>query len=317
MSRLGYSVTRKIDAQAARTGRQSRVRVRKSAAEQIADAAIYGSLGLLAFIVVYPLYYMLIVSVSNGVFVMRGDVFLAPIGLNFATYQIILDDPVIARAYLNTIIYTTLGTGIALTMTALCAYPLSRRDFFGRPVYTLLVVFTMFFEGGIIPSYMIVHGLGFIDTLWAIVIPPAIIVWYMIIMRTFFQQIPAELHESAYIDGANDLRVFARIVLPISTPVIATMVLFYAVWHWNSFFPALLYLNRKARFPMQLIMRNIVVSGSMADQVEAMSGGTAIAVTGLNIKYAVIFITITPILIFYPFIQRYFVKGMLVGSLKG
>ena len=293
------------------------MKLRKSAGERIADVVIYGSLGLLAFIIIYPLYYMLIVSVSNGVFVMRGDVFLAPIGFNLATYQIILDDPVIARAYLNTMIYTTLGTIIALAMTSLCAYPLSRRDFFGRPVYTFLIVFTMFFEGGIIPSYMIVHGLRFIDTLWAIVIPPAINVWYLIIMRTFFQKIPAELHESAYIDGANDLRAFARIVLPISTPVIATMVLFYAVWHWNSFFPALLYLNRKARFPMQLIMRNIVVSGSMADQVEAMSGGTAIAVTGLNIKYAVIFITITPILIFYPFIQRYFVKGMLVGSLKG
>lgn len=293
------------------------MRVRRSPAETAFDAAIHLALLALCFTILYPLYYMLIISVSDGLSVMRGDVTWLPINANLETYKVVLKDPSILGSYLNTLVYTSLGTVIAVAMTALCAYPLSRPGFYGRPVYARLIIFTMFFEGGIIPSYMVINGLGLIGTLWAIVLPPAINVWYMVVMRTFFQQIPGELHESAHIDGANDLSVFLRIVLPISTPVVATMVLFYAVWHWNSFFPALLYLNRKASYPMQLILRNIVVSGAMAEQTEMMSGQSTILITGLNVKYAVIFVTIAPILAVYPFVQKYFVRGMLAGSLKG
>ncbi len=293
------------------------MRMRRSPAEIAFDVLIHAVLLALCFAILYPLYYMLIVSVSDGLSVMRGAVSWLPINANLETYKVVLRDPSILGSYMNTIVYTSLGTAIAVALTALCAYPLSRQGFYGRPLYARLIIFTMFFEGGIIPSYMVIHRLGLIDTLWAIVLPPAINAWYMVVMRTFFQQIPNELHESAHIDGANDLAVFARIVLPISTPVVATMVLFYAVWHWNSFFPALLYLNRKASYPMQLIMRNIVVSSSMAEQTEMLSGETSIIITGLNVKYAVIFITVAPIITVYPFIQKYFVKGMLVGSLKG
>lgn len=291
-----------------------RRKIKKS--ELLFDAINYALMLAVTFVIIYPLYYMLIVSLSDGISVMRGDVKYFPVNFNIETYTHILDDPSILQAYFNTILYTSTGTFIALVMTALCAYPLSRPNFYGKSLYIRVVVFTMFFQGGIIPSYIVVNGLGLINTIWAIVLPPAIVVWYMIIMRTFFQQIPNELHESAFIDGANEITVFAKIVLPISTPVIATMTLFYAVWHWNSFFPALLYLNQKVKYPMQLIMRNIVVSGAMADQMEDVSA-SAIMITELNVKYAVIFVTITPILFAYPFIQRYFMKGMLVGSLKG
>lgn len=269
--------------------------------------------------ILYPLYNMLIVSLSDGQAVMRGDVKLFPIGFTLATYKVILADSSIVRAYANTLLYTSSGTVIALVLTTLCAYPLSRKKFYGRTVFTTIIVFTMFFEGGIIPNYMLIKDLGMLNTMWAIVIPPAINVWYMIIMRTFFQQIPNELHESAYVDGANDLQIFWRIILPLSIPVLATMVLFYAVMHWNSFFPAMLYLNEKAKYPMQIIMRDMVIQGDLSDTQGAAAEVSAAGsrITGLNIKYAVIFVTILPILIVYPFIQKYFVKGMMAGSLKG
>lgn len=176
----------------------------------------------------------------------------------------------------------------------------------------------MFFDGGMIPKYLIIEKLGLINTMWALIIPPAINVWYMIIMRTFFQAIPESLHESAYMDGANDLILFFKIVLPLSIPVLATMCLFYAVMHWNSFFPALIYLTDGAKYPVQLILRNIVIVGDMTQQSDAIGNSSSdFLVTAANIRYAVIFITILPIISVYPFIQKYFVKGIMVGSLKG
>jgi putative aldouronate transport system permease protein len=273
-------------------------------------------LALLCIAILYPLYYLLIVSISDGFAVTRGEVKLWPVGPSLAAYKVILMDPSIITAYGNTILYTVSGTVINVALTALCAYPLSRGKFYGRTFFTAFVIFTMFFEGGIIPNYLVVNGLGMINTIWAIVIPPAISVWYMIIMRTFFQQIPNELYESAYMDGANDLTAFLKIILPLSVPVLATMVMFYAVWHWNSFFPALLYLNEKENYPVQLIMRNMVIDGTITG-AESAAASADVNVTGLNIKYAVIFITILPILTVYPFIQKYFIRGMMVGSLKG
>lgn len=270
------------------------------------------------FIIIYPLYYMLIVSISDGIPVSQGLVKFFPIDINFQTYKIIFEDPSILRSYFNTIIYTSLGTLINLILTALCAYPLSRNTFYGRQIFTFFIVFTIFFHGGLIPNYLVVNNLGLLNTIWAIVLPPAINVWYMIIMRTFFQGIPNEIHESAYMDGANDLVVFFKLILPLSMPVLATMVMFYAVWHWNSFFPALIYLNQKEMYPVQIIMRNIVIAGDMAAQSDKIGGSASdTMVTAANIKYAVIIITILPIVMVYPFIQKYFVKGVMVGSLKG
>ncbi len=273
-------------------------------------------LTIFCLLVIYPLYYMLIISISDGFAVIRGEVTVIPKDINLNAYKAILSDEYIPRSYLNTIIYTLVGTFINLVMTALCAYPLSRKNFYGHRIFTVLVVFTMFFDAGMISNLMVVNQLGIKNSLWAIVLPPAINVWYMIIMRTFFADIPNELHESAYIDGANDLTIFFRIILPLSKAVIATMILFYAVWHWNSFFPALIYLDDRMLYPMQLVLRNIVL-GSDAGAAGALSIGSDSAVMGQNIKYAVIFITVLPILIVYPFAQKYFVKGVMVGSLKG
>lgn len=272
---------------------------------------------LIVLITLYPLYNVLIVSVSDGSAVMRGEVTLLPKGINWKTYEIVFQDSSIMRSYLNTILYTAGGTLINLAMTALCAYPLSRSTFYGRNLFSLAIVFTMFFDGGLIPRYLVVDALGLVDTVWAILIPPAISVWYLILMRTFFQSIPEALHESAYMDGAGELKVLTRIVLPLSVPILATMTLFYAVWHWNSFFPALIYLNDKTMYPLQIILRNIVIQGDMAAQSNMMGGELGLQVTAQNIKYAVVIIAIAPIVTLYPFLQKYFVKGIMIGSLKG
>jgi putative aldouronate transport system permease protein len=272
-------------------------------------------LGLI-FIMLYPLYYMAIISISNGGAVSRGEVGFFPVDITWKAYEIIFSDAPIVRAYANTLLYTSVGVAINLVLTALCAYPLSRKQFYGREIFALLIVFTMFFDGGMIPRYLVVNQLGLLDSIWAIVLPPAINVFYMVMMRTFFQAIPDALHESAYMDGANDWLVFRKIVIPLSGPLMATMTLFYAVWHWNSFFSALIYLNESSRYPIQMILRNIVIQGDMSAQSTEMSGVMGTLVVDQNIKYAVVIITILPILLLYPFLQKYFVKGSMIGSLK-
>lgn len=286
---------------------------RETRGDKIFSFCVYILLALVCLIVIYPLYYMFIVSISNGYAVIRGEVTLLPKGVNLGAYQYMLSDRYVPRSYLNTLIYTVFGTLINVVMTALCAYPLSRRKLCGRGFFTLLIVFTMFFDAGIISNFMVVLSLGIKNTIWAILLPPAINVWYMIIMRTFFQGIPEELHESAYIDGANDLVIFARIILPLSKAVLATMVVFYAVWHWNSFFPELVYLDDRMLYPMQLILRNMLLESDAGSATVS----SDVAVMGRNIKYAAVFITVLPILVVYPFAQKYFVKGVMVGSVKG
>ena len=289
------------------------VATRETRGDRAFTAGVYVVLAVLCLIVIYPLYYMLIVSVSDGYAVIRGEVSLLPKGVNFGAYSYVLGDRYIPRSYLNTVIYTVFGTLINVVMTALCAYPLSRKKLFGRGFFTMMIVFTMFFDAGIISNFMVVLSLGIKNTIWAILLPPAINVWYMIIMRTFFSDIPEELHESATIDGANDLTVFLRIILPLSKAVLATMVVFYAVWHWNSFFPALVYLDDRMLYPMQLILRNMLLESDAGSATVS----SDLAVMGRNIKYAAVFITVLPILVVYPFAQNYFDKGVMVGSVKG
>lgn len=287
---------------------------RESPSDHVFSAVRTIILVIFCLLILYPIYYMFIVSISDGFSVLRGEVSLYPIGINLDAYKTILSDEYIPRSYLNTVIYTVLGTLISLVMTSLCAYPLSRRNCFGRGAMAMFVVFTMFFDAGMVSNLMVVNSLKIGNTLWAIVLPGAINVWYMVIMRTFFDSIPVEIYESAYIDGANELTIFVRMVLPLSKSIIATMILFYAVGQWNSFFPALIYLNDRELFPMQLVLRNIVLG---SDSAGSQSVSTDTAVMGQNIKYAVIFITVLPILVVYPFAQKYFVKGIMVGSVKG
>lgn len=291
---------------------------RKTKPDLIVEIVNIAVLALVCLIVAVPIYYMLVVSLSDGYAVMRGEVGLIPVKPALTSYRAVLSNPDIPRSYLNTVLYTVVGTIVAVAMTACCAFPLSRKKFFGRNFFTFLIVFTMFFDAGMISNFMVVDKLRLTNTLWAIVLPGAINAWNMVIMRTFFQQIPEEIFESAHLDGANDLIVFFQIVLPLSVPTIATMILFYAVSHWNSWFPALVYLDDKGKYPVQLIMRNIVLSGettAMSSAASALTGDLGAITT--NIKYAVVFITMLPILCIYPFVQKHFVKGVMVGALKG
>ncbi|TXK77640.1 carbohydrate ABC transporter permease [Paenibacillus sp. N3.4] len=272
---------------------------------------------ILIFVTIYPLYYMAIVSVSSGVAVQSGEVFLFPIEFTVKAYAIVMDDHAILRSYMNTLLYTSLGVCVNLLMTTLCAYPLSKKYLYGRSLFAFFIVFTMFFDGGLIPRYTVVHSLGMVNTIWALLIPTAINVFNMILMRTFFEEIPEALYESATMDGAGEIRVLWRIVLPLSLPVMATMFIFYAVAHWNSFFPALIYLNDKKLFPLQILVRNIVIQGELASQATETGSTEGITMMAQNIKYAVVFVVILPILLVYPFVQKYFIQGAMLGAVKG
>ena len=269
----------------------------------------------LAFITLYPMYNIFIVSISSAEYIYAGAVSFIPKGNNFDAYRMVFKNDSIWRSFGNSILYTTVGTAINVVCSAMCAYPLSRKDFYGRGFFTLFVAVTMFISGGMIPSYLVVNQLRLINTMWAIVLPGAISTYNMIIMRTFFQNLPVSLQESAYLDGANDITILFKVVLPLSMPIIATMTLFYAVGHWNSYFNAMIYLNSKSKFPLQVLLREIVVAGNMADESSDLTSN--INIIAINFKYAVIVITVVPILVVYPFLQKHFTKGVMIGAIKG
>ena len=272
---------------------------------------------LITLITFYPLYYVLITSISNGMMVMQGKVRLYPIGVTFDSYKSITSDPQLFRSLWNSVLYTVVGTLINIIMSCLCAFPLSRRTFSGKKFFTGMIVVTMFFSGGMIPSYLVVKELGLMDTMWAIVLPVAINTYNMIIIRTSFQSLPESLFESAQLDGANDFTILFRIALPLSKAVLATMVLFYSVSHWNSYFSAMLYLDSKDKYPLQIILRNKLISGLFSEEASQSGGSTSFTVTDSTLRAAVIMFTTLPILVVYPFVQKYFVKGVMIGSLKG
>ena len=279
------------------------------------DIANYAFLAIIGFITLYPMWYILIVSVSSAQNINLGNVHFLPKGFNLEAYKIVFENDRIWRSYANTLLYTTSGTLINVLLTAMCAYPLSRTDFFGRKPLTVFITLTMFVSGGMIPLYLVVMKLKLINTMWAIVLPPAISTYNMIVMRTSFSAIPISLTESAYLDGANDIQIFSKIILPLSKAILATMTLFYAVSHWNSFFPAMLYLNDQAKYPVQVLMRDIVIAGDMTSDAGSVSGSVNIVAT--NYKYAVIIISMIPILLVYPLLQKHFTKGVMIGAVKG
>lgn len=290
---------------------------RSSTAFNIFNTALMCFMMLL---VLYPIYYMIIVSVSNSTAVMTGQVRFLPVGFHLDVYKQFLTDSYFLTTYRNTAIITVLGTTINIFMSTLCAYPLSRKDFYGGGVITGFVTFTMFFSGGMIPTYLLVNKLRLLNTYWSVVLPGAINVFNMIIMRTSFQGLPVELNESAYIDGANDLQILWKIVLPLSKPILATMVLFYAVAHWNGYVHAMLYFTDKNMYPIQLYVRSLVLSGMTemtSLSMELTTGADAFNVAQRSIQYGVIIAATLPILLIYPFISKYFEKGVMIGSLKG
>ncbi|THF83529.1 carbohydrate ABC transporter permease [Cohnella fermenti] len=259
---------------------------------------------------------MIAVSLSGTVPVLKGQVFFWPKAFTLNTYKAVFDNPEIGRAYLNTIVYTVLGTAISLLITAAGAYALSKREMMFRRGFMVIVTITLFFSGGMIPTFLVVRSYHLIDTIWAMILPGAISTWNLIVMRTFFSGMPQEVEESGKIDGLNDIGIFFRLVLPLSKAIIATVGLFYGVAIWNNFFSALLYLRDADLFPLQIIVRNMVLQGASGANGAGNVGGDSMIIDE-SLKYATIIVTTVPILLVYPFLQKYFAKGALIGSVKG
>jgi ABC-type glycerol-3-phosphate transport system permease component len=271
-------------------------------------------------IVAVPLIYIVANSFSSASAVSAGRVLLWPIEPSLRGYKEAFSDPLIMKGYLNSFIYAIGGTLISVTLTIAIAYPLSRRTLFGRNVIMSALLFTMLFSGGLIPTYLVVQDLGMLNTRWAMVIPSAIGVWQVIIARTFFRStIPDELYEAATIDGAGDLRFLWSIVLPLSKPVIAVIALMYAIFQWNSYFDALIYLKDPGLYPLQIVLRNVLILNTMTGSTTTTSLAQQLEQQQLAnvLKYALIVISSLPVLIIYPFVARHFTKGVMVGAVKG
>ena len=297
----------------------ARIKKNRSTGDVVFLTLNYLFLTLMFVIVAYPLVYITSASFSDHRAVVSGKVWLWPVQPTLKAYIAIFNSPKIPRGFANAIFYTFFGTLVNLAMTVLGAYPLSRRDFYGRNVITGYFVFTMLFSGGLIPLYLLVRSLGMIDSRLAMIIPPAMSVWYVIIARTYFQaNLPVELHESANLDGCSDFRFILKIVLPLSKPILAVMVLYYAVGHWNSYFNALIFLKSDKLFPLQIVLRNILILNQkdplMTQDVELLVLRQGLAEL---LKYAIIVFASVPMLLLYPFVQKYFIKGIMIGALKG
>lgn len=275
---------------------------------------------VLAFVVVAaPLINVLASSFSTPGAVIKGQVSFWPIGFNLDAYKQIFQSRMLLTGYKNSIIYTLVGTVINIVMTIMAAYPLSVKDFVGRKVLTGLFVFTMIFTAPLIPTYMNIEQLNLLDSIWAMVLPGAISVYNLIIARTFFQNsIPDEMIEAAHLDGADDICIMTKMVLPLSKSIIAVLVLYYAIAHWNSYFDAYIYLTSESKFTLQVVLRNIMSTAAalkeMADATVDQSNRAAMIEV---LKYAVIVFGSLPVIALYPFVQKHFVKGVMIGSLKG
>lgn len=270
-------------------------------------------------IVLYPLIYILSASFSNSNAVMAGRVWLFPVEPTLAGYGAVFKNPKIPRSFLNTIYLTVFGTMINIALTVMLAYPLSRKTLFGRGAITGFITFTMLFSGGLVPSFLLIKGLNLYNTYWALILPGAVSVYNVIVARTFFQSnIPDDLYEAASLDGCSDLYFMWKIVLPLSAPIIAVLTMFYAVGHWNSYFNAMIYLQDSKKFTLQVVLRNILIANQidndMMKDVDAMQKQEGLAQL---LKYSLIVVASVPMLILYPFIQKHFVKGVMIGALKG
>jgi putative aldouronate transport system permease protein len=269
------------------------------------------------FITLYPLVYVFSQSLSSEKFVYAGEVTFFPKGFTLQTYKVVMSQMLFWNSYKNTILYTVTGTLVSVFFTAIFAYALSKKHLRGRGIFLGLAVFTMFFQGGLIPNYLLVKGLGFRNTIFSIIVPGAISTYNLLVMKTFFEGIPTELEEAASIDGYDTFKTFFRIIIPLSKPIISTMILFYAVAAWNNWFGPLLYFDDNTDFPLALYLRNII-AGSQATDLSSTTGNeSALFQVQATIKSATIILSILPILCIYPFIQKYFIKGVMIGSVKG
>jgi putative aldouronate transport system permease protein len=290
--------------------------VGRNLGSRLFDMANYTFLMLLGLLTVVPFLYMVLGSFAAPEEYAKQGIVLIPTQFSLSAYTYIFSTDTIMRSLLNTVIITIAGTFINIVFTSLMAYPLSRKELLGRRPVMLLIIFSMLFSGGMIPTFLIVKALGLTNTLWSLLLPGAISAFNLIILKNFFQQMPEGLEESAKIDGCNDMMILFRIILPLSMPAIATFSLFYAVGHWNSFFSAILYINDTTKWPIQVLLRQVVImsEGGIGDSSQV---NEAIALPPQSLKMAVITVSTLPILIVYPFLQKHFAKGVLLGSVKG
>jgi putative aldouronate transport system permease protein len=305
------------DSGSTRRARKSK-RIQESRVDRMFLFCTYLLLVTFLAIVLLPLLNILASSFSDPLAVSSGRVLFWPVDFSLRGYEVALSDPQITTGFLNSLFYTTVGTLISVTLTIAIAYPLSRKGLFGRGVVMSVVIFTMLFSGGLIPTYMVVQDLGMLNTRWAMVIPQAIGVWQVVIASTYFRtMIPDELYEAAQIDGCGDLRFLWKVALPLAKPMIAVVALMYAIAQWNSYFDALLYLRDEDLYPLQLVLRNILIlntnGGVATDPAIAMERQQLADL----LKYSLIVIASVPVLLIYPFVARYFTKGIMIGAIKG
>lgn len=297
--------------------------IKRCKEDVIFDVILFIVLTIILLIVAYPLWWVIISSFSDPKAVSGGQVIWHPIGFTMKGYAEVFQDSSVVRSFLNSVLYTVAGVLINLAVTLPTAYALSRDRFSGKGIVTIFYIITMFFGGGLIPTYLVVKGMGLLNTMWSLILPGCLSVYNMIVARTFFKSnISEELYEAAEIDGCTQGRFFFQIALPLSGAITAIMVLYYGVGHWNSYFSALIYLSDQDKYPLQLVLRRILISNEAA---LSQAATTAEARAALNekkelievMKYSLIIISSIPVLILYPFIQRHFVKGVMIGSVKG
>ncbi|MCI8623594.1 MAG: carbohydrate ABC transporter permease [Provencibacterium sp.] len=290
--------------------------IRRSMGERVFTVFNYTILFLLMVVTLYPFLYVIFASFSKSSLLMaHSGILLHSLGFDLGAYKLVLRNPMIGLSYLNTLFIVVVGTALNVIMTALAAYVLSRKSFYWKRILMFIIVFTMMFSGGLIPFYLVVRDLGLADTRMALILPTLISTYNLIIMRTSFAAIPVSLEESAKMDGATDFTVLFKIIIPLSMPVIAVMILFYGVGNWNSWFNAMIFLKTREKYPLQLILREIILSSNTDSMTTDVSSADKELVTE-TVKYATIMVASLPIMCVYPFLQKYFVKGVMVGSLK-
>ncbi len=289
------------------------MKFKKSIGEVIFDSFNITFLLLAAFVTLYPIWHELCLSFSSALESMKGGLFLFPRGFSLKAYQVVLESKYIASSYMNSIFVTITATFLSVILQAAIAYPLTKKGMPGQKIFLFLLIFSMIFSGGMIPNYLLIKNLGILNSLWALILPGLVSGFNVFIIISFFKNLPVELEESAFLDGATPIRIFIQIIIPLSAPVLATVALWEAVKNWNMFFNALIYINDRSKFTLPLLVNEVINGSKQMSSVESGVPSFAIAST----VAATIMLVIAPILMIYPFLQRFFVKGVMIGSVKG
>jgi len=288
---------------------------RAASSRVLVDAAICGSLGIVALLMIFPFWNVLASSLTTPHLVYEGEMIFWPKDFSFVAYETIFRTSNFIQVFKNTVFITVVGTALSMLLTVMLAYTLSKRRVAGSTFMLFAVFFTMLFNGGIIPTYLLVKMLGLMDNLWALILPNALSAFNIIIMVSFYRSIPEELEDSAKIDGANDIGILFRIIVPTSLPIIATLTLFYAVAQWNTFFHAVMFINNPDNYTLQVLLRQLLILMT-SDAVNAALSNDVPKI-GVTVKLAMVIVSTVPILFVYPFLQKYFTKGVMIGSIKG